>query len=237
VARDDVCDRYGVRPGRCTVIQTRRADPAESPGIAHIPDPEGRRIVCVGRLVPSKGQDLLLRALARLVELEPDWPLALDLIGDGPLREAYAELADGLGIRDRVEFSGHLPHEEVFAAAARADVMVVPFRTDAGPGVLAEGLGLGLPLVACATGAMPELIGASRAVRLVPAEDSGALADALREVLADPAARAVMSREARDLFRREFHLDAWIADVLELIDSAAREAGLAPASRLAPLPG
>jgi glycosyltransferase involved in cell wall biosynthesis len=84
---------------------------------------------------------------------------------------------------------------------------------------------------------MPELIGASRAVRLVPAEDSGALADALREVLADPAARAVMSREARDLFRREFHLDAWIADVLELIDSAAREAGLAPASRLAPLPG
>jgi glycosyltransferase involved in cell wall biosynthesis len=236
VARHDVCDRYGVRPGRCTVIQTRRPDPAEALGIAHVPTPHGRRIVCVGRLVPSKGQDLLLRAFARLVELEPEWPSALELIGDGPLREAYADLAERLGIRDRVELSGHVPHDEVFARAARADVMVVPFRTDAGPGVLAEGLGLGLPLVACGTGAMPELVGGSSAVRLVRAEDPEAMAVALRAILADASIRAAMSREARALFRREFHIDAWIAEVLQLLDDAAREARLIAAPRHAPLP-
>jgi glycosyltransferase involved in cell wall biosynthesis len=227
VARDDVCGEYGVRPERCTVITTRRLDPVEELGISHVPSPRSRRIVCVARLVPSKGQDILLRAFARLCELEPDWPAVLELIGDGPERQAYVNLAAELGVRDRVQFSGQVDHGEVFARAARADVMVVPFRTDAGPGVLAEGMGLGLPMVVCAAGAMPELVGDTAAVRLVPPEDPDAMAFALRSILGDFRTREQMSREARELFRRKFHIDSWIEEVLLLLDRASCDAGLA----------
>jgi glycosyltransferase involved in cell wall biosynthesis len=160
--------------------------------------------------------------MARLLELEPDNPATLELVGDGPQREAYARLAAELGIQDRVEFSGQVDHREVFARAASADVMVVPFRTDAGPGVIAEGLGLGLPLVVCDTGAMPELVGDSGAARIVPAEDPGAMAVALREILGSAHTRESMSREARALFVRKFHIDSWIGDVLDLLDTARR---------------
>jgi hypothetical protein len=62
------------------------------------------------------------------------------------------------------------------------------------------------------------------------------MAVALRAILADASIRAAMSREARALFRREFHIDAWIAEVLQLLDDAAREARLIAAPRHAPLP-
>lgn len=231
VARDDLCGQYELPPEKCTVITTRRLDPAEELGTSHVASPAGCRIVCVGRLVPSKGQDVLLQAFARLRELEPEWPVVLELIGGGPEHEAYAGLADKLGIRDRVELSGQVDHREVYARAARADVMVVPYRTDAGPGVIAEGLGLGLPLVACATGAMPELLGGSGAVRFVPPDDPVAMADVLREILGNPRMRATMSREARELFVQKFHIDSWIEDVIRLLESASRDAGLASASR------
>jgi glycosyltransferase involved in cell wall biosynthesis len=229
-ARDELSCLYGVPEGKCTVIPTRRLDPTEEMGIRHVPSPAGGRVVCVARLVPSKGQDVLLRAFARLIEIDPEGPWALELVGEGPQRAAYEALAAELGIGERVEFTGYVEHREVFERAARADVMVVPFRTDAGPGVIAEGLGLGLPLIACDTGAMGELVGGSGAARLVPPEDTEAMARTLHEVLGDARLRASMSRQARELFLRQFHIDSWIRDVLELLDRESSRAGL-PAVR------
>lgn len=226
-ARDEVCRRYLVRGAKCRVIPTRRPDPAEEFGISHVPSGIGGHIVCVARLVPSKGQDVLLRAFARIVGREPGGPWTLELVGDGPERPALEALATELGVRDRVEFAGQVAHRDVFERAARADVMVVPFLTDAGPGVIAEALGLGLPLVVSRTGAMSELVGGGGAANLVPPGDDEALALTLLEILGSERKRVAMSREARALYLEKFHIDGWIQDVLNLIDDATSKAGVA----------
>lgn len=228
-ARDEVSTRYHVPAAKCRVIPTRRPDPAEEFGLSHVPAGIGSRIVCVARMVPSKGQDVLLRAFARILEREPEGPWMLELVGDGPERRAYEALATELGVRDRVEFAGQVAHREVFERAVRADVMVVPFLTDAGPGVIAEALGLGLPLVVSRTGAMSELIGGSGAAALVPPGDDESLASALRKILGSESRRAAMSREARALFLERFHIDSWIQDVLALLDDASSMRGEATA--------
>ena len=85
-------------------------------------------LVYVGQLIPRKGVDLLLAAIAPLCAEEPR--LRLTLVGGGSSRAALADQAEVLGIADRVDFAGVVPSEEVRSRIAGADVLVLPSRWD-----------------------------------------------------------------------------------------------------------
>ncbi|MGH0037026.1 MAG: glycosyltransferase [Myxococcota bacterium] len=166
-----------------------------------LPD-EGPVVGWVGRLIGAKGGDVFLRALAGSASGAP-----ASIVGEGPERAAWSELAAGLGLADRVRF-----HGEVQGAARLLpafDVFVLSSRTEGTPIVLLEAIASGVPIVATAVGGVPDVLGEDGAL-VVPAEDPGALAAAVDEVLADPEAGRERTRRARARVAERHGLAAWL---------------------------
>jgi colanic acid/amylovoran biosynthesis glycosyltransferase len=160
------------------------------------------RLLFVGRLVPYKGLDVLIQAVARLAD-ENDEPPTLTVVGDGPAREECEALARSLDVASRVSFRGVQSRPEVLAALREADVLVAPSRTT--PAGQAEGLGnvvkealaVGLEVAVSANGGLPEVIPPDRDGELVGEGDPIALAerlDAMRERRAEWGERARSGR-------------------------------------------
>jgi len=134
----------------------------------------------VGRLEPHKGVDVLLRAVAT----NPGW--MLQLTGDGSQRTVLEQLAVQLGIERRVEFLGHASGAELVARYHALDVVAVPSLP--WPGwreqfcrVAVEAMAAGVPVVASASGAIPDVV-ATAGILVEPA-DPAALADGIRQAL------------------------------------------------------
>lgn len=147
------------------------------------PPTDRLRVGFVGRLIPHKGVDVLVRAAALCDRME------VDVYGDGPEAGALGSLADELGLAGRVRFHGHVDEGGLPAVFATFDVLAVPSVPVPGwleqfGRVVVEGQASGVPAVASASGALPDVVGASGL--LVPAGDPAALAAALARVLDEP---------------------------------------------------
>ncbi|MHA3021065.1 glycosyltransferase family 4 protein [Mycobacterium sp. BMJ-28] len=159
-------------------------------------------VVCVSRLVPRKGQDVLIRALPAIRDAVPG--SALVVVGGGPHLEALEKLARQTGVADDVVFTGGVPGEELPAYHAMADVFAMPCRTR-GAGLDVEGLGIvyleasacGIPVVAGRSGGAPETVRDGETGTVVDGTDVRAVAAAVAEILADPDAAAAMGAAGR----------------------------------------
>lgn len=144
-------------------------------------------LLCVASLVPRKGQDVLLRALARLRHL--DWRLQLV----GPERDrAYAKrlrrLAQTHRLAARVSFVGAVAEADLARFYRRADIFVFPSHHEGYGIAVADAAAHGLPIVASDAGAISEAIDSAPST-LIPPGDVAALATALRPLLTHPQAR------------------------------------------------
>lgn len=215
----DAIAAYGVPASRCrTVFHTCRPDPRRLLDAPPAPDPGCRRVACLGRVTPSKGIDVLLRALRRLRDREPRWRLALDVVGEGSSRPVLSALARDLGIEPIVTWHGHLDQHRAFAVLARAHAMALPIRSDPGPGVVPEGLGLGLPLVVARVGGMADLLADVAGTVLFTVDDDRDLADRLHPILADPGERQRLSTAARQSYLDRFRLEDWVQRVVAWLE-------------------
>jgi phosphatidylinositol alpha-1,6-mannosyltransferase len=152
----------------------------------------GRPVVlCLSRLVPRKGQDMLIRALPAVRERIDG--AALVIVGGGPYRDALHRLAHQFGVAEHVVFTDGVPSGELPAHHAMADVFAMPCRTR-GAGLDVEGLGIvyleasatGVPVVAGRSGGAPETVVDGETGLVVDGWDVGAIAAAVSDVLADP---------------------------------------------------
>jgi glycosyltransferase involved in cell wall biosynthesis len=167
------------------------------PGAASTARPDSFSIGYVGRLDPHKGVEVLLDAVAG----RPDW--SVHVIGDGPSADELRRRAVQLG--SQVAITGFLPVEDLPAAYRSFDVVVVPSLetprwTEQFCRVAVEAMASGVPIVASASGALPEVIGDGGV--FVPPGDVSALREALDGLAADPEERRVLGRAARDRSRR-----------------------------------
>jgi phosphatidylinositol alpha-1,6-mannosyltransferase len=159
-------------------------------------------VVCLSRLVPRKGQDMLIRALPTIRERVDG--AALVIVGGGPYRETLHRLAHEFGVADHVVFTDGVPSEELAAHHAMADVFAMPCRTR-GAGLDVEGLGIvfleasatGVPVVAGRSGGAPESVRDGETGLVVDGWDVGAVAAAVGDLLADPDRAAAMGRAGR----------------------------------------
>ena len=159
-------------------------------------------VVCVSRLVPRKGQDMLIRALPAIRERVDG--TALVIVGGGPHRDALRRLANDFGVAEHVVFTAGVPAEELPAHHAMADVFAMPCRTR-GAGLDVEGLGIvyleasatGVPVVAGRSGGAPESVRDGDTGIVVDGWDVGAIAAAVGDLLADPDRATAMGAEGR----------------------------------------
>ena len=189
-------------------------------GIAAGPEPApylgGSRLLCVGRLVPVKGIDTLLRAFPLALREQPD--LTLDIAGDGPLRGELESLAADLGLGDSVRFLGRV--DGVGAEMEKAAAIVVPSRGEGFGMVALEAAERGRPVIASAVGGLPEIVADGRTGILVPSGDVPALAAAMVDLVRDLDRAAVIGRAARERALAEFSL----ARCADRTDALYREA-------------
>jgi glycosyltransferase involved in cell wall biosynthesis len=166
-------------------------------------------IVSMGRLSPDKGFDVLLRAFARIAGRFREWQLII--VGDGKLREELRRLAHELALGEQVAFTGAVADPSAILQSAQLYVMAS--RCEGFPNALGEAMSCGLPVVATdCPGGVRELVRERVDGSLVPPDDPGALADALADLMADPAKRARMGARAGEVVERfacEKILDDW----------------------------
>ncbi|MGQ0565383.1 MAG: glycosyltransferase family 4 protein [Gemmobacter sp.] len=180
------------------------------------------RIVSVGRAVPKKGYDILLRALALLPK---DLHWRFTHMGDGGERKALQALARELGIADRLTWTGAVDQAEVLAAYRTSDLFALACRVtpdgdrDGLPNVLVEAASQGLACVTTNISGIPELFAHDENGLLVPPEDAPALARALEAAIRDPALRDRLGQAAATRVRATLDYHRSIADLVALFRS------------------
>ncbi|WP_207101611.1 glycosyltransferase family 4 protein [Paracoccus shandongensis] len=177
-------------------------------------DPAGPLRACfIGRMVPYKGPDMVIEAVAPLARAGR---LVLDMVGDGPLMAGLQDQVRHLGIGEAVTFHGTLPHEAVQDVAARANLLTFPSIREFGGGVVLEAMALGVvPMVVDYAGP-GELVTGDTGFKIPLGRRDQIVSDlraALEGVLADPSVLAPLARAAR---ARAFQDFTWSAKARQI---------------------
>ena len=177
----------------------------------------------VARLRPQKRHEALLEAAALLKGRGLAFTVCV--VGDGPRREELESLAERLDVTDRVTFAGE--HEDAARLAAAFDVAVMCSSAEGMPLSGLESMAAGVPLVATAVSALPQLLAGGAGV-LVEPEDDVALADAIEELLAHPDRARAIGEEGRRRVHSGYSFESMMRSLEETFDEVLAESGRRP---------
>jgi glycosyltransferase involved in cell wall biosynthesis len=192
-------------------------------------DPHAGRILSVGRLVPKKGFDVLIRACGEMRREGIDFELRI--IGSGPLRDELLALAEDEGIADVVHLPGSMSQAELAVELAAAEVFALsPMVMEDGdrdgiPNVVLEAMAAGVPVVASAVSGIPEVIVDGVNGRLVPPRRPSLLADAVTELIADAPQRARLAVAAAHFISEERSWSRAVLPLRELLSDTLAPGG------------
>ena len=178
-------------------------NPVERPvcpdGLCERDTAKGYVLIGMGRLGSQKGFDLLIRAFSRCAGDFPDWSLVI--YGEGSERSKLESLIHELGREGRIELPGVTKEPE--QALRQADLFVMSSRFEGFPNALLEAMAVGLPVIStdCPSGPR-EIIRDGVDGLLVPNEDVGALASAMRRLMSDPEERRRLGQRATEVCER-----------------------------------
>lgn len=183
---------YAVAPERISIVV---------PGTDRRPPARGSTgglvsLLAVGAVVPRKGHDLLVTALAAVSDLPWRLTIAGDRTRDPTADSALVATIRRLGLGERVTLAGAVSDDQLVALYDAADLFVLASRFEGYGMALAAAMAHGLPVVGTAAGAIPETVPSDAAI-LVPPDDAVALAAALRRLIGDARERAQRAAAAR----------------------------------------
>ncbi len=217
----------GIDRGRITVLRNG----VDTALFAPMPQADARArlgwepaptLVSVGNLVPEKGHDLAIDALAALPGVR------LVIVGEGSERAALMRRAARPDVAGRVRFEPSRTQQELAVVYAAADALVLASSREGWPNVLLEAMACGTPVVAMAVGGVPEIMGAGSHGIVLAKRGVVALVDALRSLLAAPPDRAAVRRYAE-----QFGWDETVRALAELLAAVADRRPVAATASLA----
>jgi phosphatidylinositol alpha-1,6-mannosyltransferase len=179
-------------------------------------------VVCLSRLVPRKGQDVLITALPSIRRRVDG--AALVIVGGGPYLDTLRKLAQERGVADHVAFTGGVAAPELPAHHALADVFAMPCRTR-GAGMDVEGLGIvfleasatGVPVIAGESGGAPEAVEHNKTGLVVDGRSVEKVADAVAKLLTDRDRAAAMGAAGREWVTSQWRWDTLAARLADLL--------------------
>ena len=175
------------------------------------------KILCVGYLIPEKGMDVLLKAIADVTSER--W--SLTIIGEGPEGPSLYELANNLGIQRRVEFLGL--RDDVDRLLREADIFAHPAVWEEAFGhTVVEGMASGCCVLASKVGGIPELMVDQQEGLLIEPGDVASWTDALSRCCQDAGLRLHLGTAARARVLRDFPIERRMNEELALFEDVAR---------------
>jgi glycosyltransferase involved in cell wall biosynthesis len=178
------------------------------------------RFVFVGRLVDWKAVDVLLEATHRVRNRVP---ISLEIIGDGPMRYAWETLADSLGLRDIVRFSGFMPQERCARRLEECDVFLLPSLFECGGAVVLEAMAMELPVIATSWGGPADYLDPSCGILVRPDSRESLIAGfatAMKMLAESEELRHGMGRAGQERVRRLFDWERKIDQILRIYQLA-----------------
>ncbi len=223
-ARKDAMRHFPiVAPPKCRVFYNSLPDPLAHPQLSEAAAKKTQGIICVGRMVPSKGQDILIKAIASLKRELPD--IRVEFVGAGPLQESCRQLARDLGVERHCAFVSWMSHAEVLRKMASAAVAVLPSRSEAFGRVNLESMAVGTPVLASDVGGISEIVQDGINGFLIPPEDPHALADRLKMLILNQSLCKRLSENARSRFLSRFEQSKLIPEQARWLETIAGEPG------------
>ncbi len=188
----------------------------------------------VARLEPEKGQRHLIDAMPAILRAVPETWLAV--VGEGSEADALRARPrrSGRRSRERIMFTGR--RDDVSALTADLTLAVLPSLREAQGISLIEAMARGVPVVASAVGGIPEVVTDGVDGRLVPPGDPAALADAIVELLRDPALRHRLGEAGRRTVADRFSIDAQVRAIQAVYDEELARAGVLLSGEGGPAP-
>jgi colanic acid/amylovoran biosynthesis glycosyltransferase len=188
------------------------------------------RILCVGRLVPAKGQHVLIAAIDRLVKRGRR--VHLHLVGDGPDRSSLEKEANCRGIAKHVVFAGSVNQDRIGQFYRDADAFALASFAEGIPVVLMEAMAMGIPCVSTMITGIPELIRDGIDGLLVMPSDDRGLAEALERLIDDEALYRGLAESGRRRVAEKYDLEKNIERLSRVFDarlgSGCRSSNAAP---------
>jgi len=191
------------------VVSYLGTPPVEAPKRAERPPGEPVRFLCVGRLAPVKGQQVLIEAAALLKRRGVRFQVSL--AGGGPSANALAEAVQRFEVEDCVTLEGRVSDARLQELYQQADVFVLPSFAEGVPGVLMEAMVTGLPCISTGVNGVPELITSGEEGLLVPPADVEGLARAMAALSQDAALRRRLGEAGRRKVLTQFNLQTNVA--------------------------
>lgn len=205
-ATEDLADVFGVPAHKCSVHPYSLVVPV----VQRSREPRG--FLCPSRYHETKGQDVLIRAVARLART------TVDFVGPGDATP-YRELAKSLGVQSRCNFFGVESHDSILERMAERLATVVPSRSDARPIVVMESLAVGTPVIASRAGGISEIFRDGIDGELVPPDDPVNLARALSKMT--PERSHLLGAAARDYFAEHYEQGLVVTTLADWLESLA----------------
>ncbi|MGC0364505.1 phosphatidylinositol alpha-1,6-mannosyltransferase [Rhodococcus sp. 27YEA15] len=179
-------------------------------------------ILCLSRLVPRKGQDMLIKALPKIRDSIDG--AVLVIVGGGPFEDRLKELVVKTGMSDHVVFTGTVPAAELASHHTIADVFAMPCRTRGG-GLDVEGLGIvyleasatGVPVIAGRSGGAPETVQQNKTGLVVDGTSVTDVAASVIEILSDRDRAAAMGAAGREWVGADWKWDTLAAKLQVLL--------------------
>lgn len=206
----DVCALEPSVADRISVVANGIAPPDRSWSTV---DDGPDRLLCIGRLVSTKGFERALAVVDLLVSRRPT--VRLTIVGDGPERSALERLARDLAIDDRVAFLGSVPHDRIGSLIADSTVVVMPSRFEGMPLVALEAAWMARPVVASSVPGLDDAIVDGLTGVLVEGDDSE-LASAIEGLLVDRDRARAMGAAARVHAEKSFSLESCVERYVEI---------------------
>ncbi|MBT4139900.1 MAG: glycosyltransferase family 4 protein [Candidatus Latescibacteria bacterium] len=190
-----------------TVTQTRQ-DVRQSLGIS----PESVVCITVGRLVPVKGQSDLIDALPMVLEKHPDTHLLI--VGEGELRDPLVQQTQHLNLENHVHFLGW--RNDIPNLLGASDIFALPSLNEGLGLVLIEAMAQHLPNIATQVGGVPEVVLQGETGLLVPAQSASKMAEALKDLIANPTKRKEMGEAGYQRALEHFSIQSTVAKTSDI---------------------